>query len=619
MFRGIASIRLKVMLIVLATSLASLLFAGVVLVAYDVRTHRQSWAGDLVIQADIIARTSAPAIVFDDTLTAHQSLAALAFRPEVQAAAVYTKAGRLFASYAKAGEFAAFPGSQGADGYQFARNGLTLFRPILDPDGRVGTVYLRARYDLMDRLSNYLPVLALIGIGSLLVAIALSYALQSSVTKPVLAIAGVARDVRARRDYSLRVAKETTDETGQLVDAFNAMLAEVSQAQGALLDSNRRKDDFLATLAHELRNPLGPIRNAAYAMRMQGADPAHAHSLELIDRQVQHMARLIEDLLDISRISRDALELRYTEFSVRDLIRDVLEGTQYAAEEADQTLRVEAEDPELRLYADRARIVQVVGNLVHNAVKYTPRGGHIELLVSSRGTELLIAVKDDGIGIPADKLEDIFEPFSQLDRSLEKTRGGLGIGLALSQRLVELHEGTLTATSEGPGRGSTFLVSLPIVSATPAPAPPAVPVAASVDGRYSILVADDSADGAESLARLLQVMGHRTTVAHDGEEAFAKLEKGEFDAAVLDIGMPRLNGYDLARRIREQSWGRSMYLVALTGWGHAADKLRAQAAGFDRHLTKPVEAEQLMAALNARRSGAQEPSGGGSLTAERSF
>jgi signal transduction histidine kinase/CheY-like chemotaxis protein len=617
MFRAVSSIRIKLMLIVLLTSLAALVFASIALVAYDVRTHRQSWARDLSIQAEIVGRTSAPAIVFLDTLTAHQSLAALAIRPEVQAAAVYTSAGHLFATYSRDGAPRPFPVAMGPGGNRFDMNHLTLFHEIDDSDGRVGTVYLSAEYDLAGRLANYVPVLAIIFLGSLAVALAMTYVLQPSLTRPIRAIAEVAKEVSARGDYTLRVRRETNDETGQLVEAFNAMLAEVAQAQESLLDSNRRKDEFLATLAHELRNPLGPIRNAAYALRLEGVGVSEAQSLEIIDRQVRHMARLIEDLMDISRISRDQLELRYSDFTVSDLVEDVLEGARYEAEEAGHTLRVEVENPLLSLHADRARIVQVIGNLLNNAIKYTPRGGHIYCRLSESGHDLLVEVEDDGIGIPPEKLTDIFQPFSQLDRSLEKTRGGLGIGLALSQRLVFLHGGTLVALSEGPGKGSTFRATLPIVSKKPARHPAAVPAPAlpKSEGLF-LLVADDSVDGAESLARLLVVMGHRAEVAFDGQQAFERMAERRFDAAILDIGMPLMNGYELARRVRECEWGKGMLLVALTGWGQETDKQKAKDAGFDCHLTKPVEPDQLAESLRPGRAAANAPP---RLTPERSI
>jgi len=603
MLRRVPSIRLKMMIVALGTCVAALTFAGVVLVAYDVRSHQTSWARDLLIQAEMIGRASAPAIVFGDTLTAHQSLGMLTIRPEIEAGAVYTRRGLVFARYQRDATHADFPTPLESDGYRYDGDRLTVFKAIDDLDGRVGTVVLIARYDLLGRLSNYLPVLGFIGIGSLLVALLMSSALQSAVTRPILAIADVAREVGTRRDFSLRVAKETQDETGQLVDAFNAMLEEVESAQYSLLDSNRRKDEFLATLAHELRNPLGPIRNAAQYLKLKGGDPESIHSLEIIERQVQQMARLMEDLLDISRITRDALELRFSEFTVRDLIQDVTEATQFTAHEAGQDLRVTVEDPGATLHADRARIVQVVSNLVNNAVKYTPRGGRIEIAARAPRGDLVVAVSDDGIGIPRDKLADIFEPFSQLDRSLEKTRGGLGIGLALSKRLVEMHHGTITAESRGPGQGSTFRVVLPVVSASAPRARLTRPAPRLSGQRRSILVADDNADAADSLATLLHVLGHETGVAHDGIEAFDCLATGRFEIAILDIGMPRLNGYDLARKVRAEPWGRSLVLIALTGWGQSDDKRRALDAGFDRHLTKPVEIDQLTGVLAGLENG----------------
>ncbi|HKQ57706.1 MAG TPA: ATP-binding protein [Candidatus Eisenbacteria bacterium] len=596
MFRNIPSIRLKMMLIVLITSLSALLIASIVLAVYDVRFHRISWAGDLMTQAEMVGRASAPAIVFGDSLTAHQSLALLAVRPEISAAAVYTPDGRPFATFARRPEDAVFPVTVTPSGFRFDHNRLQLFRAIEDPDGIVGTVYLSARYDLAGRLGRYLPVLTAIMLGSLAIVLAMSQSLQASVIRPVLSIARAADQVRQERNFALRVEKETNDETGKLVDAFNAMLAEVAEAERSLLESNRRKDDFLATLAHELRNPLGPIRNATQYLRYKDTHPESRQSLELIDRQVQHMVRLIEDLLDISRITRDALELRLSSFSAADLLRDVVEATQYVVEESELTLRTRNDAGPVTLYADRARLVQVASNIVNNAVKFTPAGGAIDLVLARQRRNLIVTVTDTGIGIPPERLKEIFEPFSQLDRSLEKTRGGLGIGLALSQRLIALHGGTIEARSEGPGRGSAFHIELPIVSDEPIPAPAVAPLPITVTDGHRILVADDNVDGAASLGLLLKAMGHQVTVAHNGAEALEKLDVNGFEAAILDIGMPRINGYDLARMIRAR--GHKILLVALTGWGQAEDKRRAFDAGFDTHLTKPVQTDQLAHALS---------------------
>jgi signal transduction histidine kinase/CheY-like chemotaxis protein len=597
MLRKVPSIRLKVMLIMLVTSFVALLFAGLVLVAYDVKSHQRSWARDLMIQADIVGGTCAPAIVFGDTLTAHQTLGRLSIRPEIRAAAVYTRDGLRFSSYQRPAGADGFPDQVGGDGARFVGSSLRVFEPIVDPDGRVGTVYLDAHYDLGGRLGNYLPVLAAVLLASLLVALLMSSALESQVTRPVRAIADVARQVESRGDLSLRVPKTTGDETGQLVDAFNAMLGEVQAAHAALLESNRRKDEFLATLAHELRNPLGPIRNAAQYLRLKDAHAESRTSLEIIDRQVQHMTRLIEDLLDVSRITRDALELRKSEFTVGDFVRDVVEANRYAVEDAGLTFQLNEENAGALVHADRARLVQITSNLLNNAIKYTLPGGTVELTVRAPHRDLTITVRDTGIGIPKEKLRDIFEPFSQLDRSLEKTRGGLGIGLALSERLASLHGGAIDAYSQGPGHGSTFIVTLPVIADTRATPPPSRDALPRADQARHILVADDNVDGAESLALLLRTLGHDVATAHDGLEALRCLEQRRFDVAILDIGMPGMNGYDLAREIRARDWGHDLLLVALTGWGQSEDKLHAYETGFDRHLTKPIQAEQLITAL----------------------
>ena len=618
------SIRAKVMLLVMATTFVALLFSGVTLVLYDLRSHQSTWVNDMVTQAEIVARASAPSLAFDDSLTAHQNLALLSVRPQIMAAALFRPDGSRFASYRREGFAEPLPtGPEGA-GHRIEGHRFTLFLPVSDRDERLGVIYLAARYDLRQRLVSYLAIVEIVLIASLLVALFMSFRLQSAVTRPILSIADVARRIKEQRDYSLRAPKTTEDETGDLVQAFNEMLGEVGrrtdalegtnrrlehemkerqEAERALREADQRKDEFLATLAHELRNPLGPIRNAVHYLKLRGAgEPDGRRTLDIVERQVQSMVRLIEDLLDISRITRDALELRLATFPLADLLQDVTESCQHAVEEAGHELRLRAPAQPVLLHGDRARLAQAVTNLVNNAIKYTPRGGRVELGAASQGNTIEITVSDSGIGIPPDKLTDIFQPFSQLDRSLEKTRGGLGIGLALSQRLVALHGGTITASSEGPGHGSRFTVRLPIVTTAAKEAEKDGDAPLPSGHKLRVLVADDNLDAAESLAMLLQVCGYESATAPDGEEAFATASTGRFDAAILDIGMPRLNGYDLARRIRTRPWGRNMLLVALTGWGQTDDKERAFDAGFDDHLTKPVHPDQLLAALSKVRA-----------------
>ncbi|MEO6462672.1 MAG: ATP-binding protein [Candidatus Eisenbacteria bacterium] len=619
------SIRLKVTFLVLATVLAALLCTGTILVLYDLRQHRESWVSDLVTQAEIVGRASAPAIAFQDTLTAQQNLALLSVRPHIEHAAIYGADGQRFATYARKGiDPADIPQKPIADGYRTSGDRIVVQYPIRDSDERLGSIYLRAQDDVLARLGSYLATVGLVLVISLLVALALSSLLQNAVTRPILAIAETAQRVRTERNFSLRANKTTDDETGELVNAFNSMLGEVGQrtaaleesnralqremtvrqdAERALRDANKRKDEFLATLAHELRNPLAPIRNAVHYISARGAtDPEAQKLIPIIDRQVRHMVRLIDDLMDISRITRDKLELRIAEFRLDEFMKEVVDACRHALADAGHTILVHPVPPDVRLKADRARLDQIVGNLLNNAIKYTPTAGHIELSARVAGRNLILLIQDDGIGIPPGQLEQIFEPFSQLDRSLEKSTGGLGIGLALSRRLVQLHHGTVTVESGGQGKGTTFRVTLPIVlggtaEGAAAPAGEATKAAAAGPERTRVLVADDNQDAAETLAALLRAAGHEVATAYDGEQALQLLDQGRFDVAVLDIGMPRRNGYDVAEQVRGGARGAHLRLVALTGWGQTEDRRRALAAGFDDHLTKPVHAEALLALI----------------------
>jgi signal transduction histidine kinase/CheY-like chemotaxis protein len=617
------SIRLKILLVVLAATFIALLFTGTILVLYDLASQRRNAADDLIAQAEIIGLASAPALDFNDSLAASQNLAVLRVRPQIVAAALYNRQGRLFATYMRDPlanvRFAAQPGSGGVhvDGSHILVN-----QPISDRDERLGTVVIDARLELLPRLWSYLGLVGLVLLASLLLALVMSSILQRTVTRPILAIADAAKRVKTGRDFSLRVRTTSEDETGLLANEFNDMLAEVGartrlleesnqalehemgvrqEAERALVEADRRKDEFLATLAHELRNPLGPIRNSVHIMRLRHADNEDLQqTLALVERQVRNMVRLIDDLLDLSRITRDTLDLRRTSFRIDDLIQDVVEASQHAADEAGHTLQVRRTGGNVWLHADRPRLGQAVTNLLNNAIKYTPASGHLALEADTQGSELAITVRDDGIGIPPDKLNDIFQPFSQLDRSLEKTRGGLGIGLALAQRLAVLHGGRVTASSAGRGKGSTFVLRAPVVDSEggePAPSTmDRLPRGRTANPRR-ILIADDNHDAAESLALLLEAFGHQTAIAHDGIEVLERCAKDRFDLAVIDIGMPRLNGYEAARKLRETPEGRAMRLVALTGWGQAEDRQRAFEAGFDEHLTKPVRPDQLIALL----------------------
>jgi PAS domain S-box-containing protein len=386
-----------------------------------------------------------------------------------------------------------------------------------------------------------------------------------------------------------------------------ADLVERSRFEEALRDADRRKDEFLATLAHELRNPLAPIRNAVQVLKAKGpANPDLMWARDVIDRQVGQMARLLEDLLDVSRITRNKLELRKRRVTLADVMVDAVETSRPVIDGGGHALAVILPPEPVHLDADPVRLAQVFSNLLNNAAKYTDRGGHIRLAAEVAGGEVAVSVRDTGIGIAADVLPRLFEMFAQAAPALERSQGGLGIGLSLVKGLVEMHGGTVEARSDGPGKGSEFVVRLP-VAATPTvgeqpPPDPEKPRAAGC----RLVVADDNRDIADTLAMMLTMMGHEVRTAGDGQEAVEVAEAFRPEAVLLDVGMPRLNGYDTARRIRERPWGSGVLLVACTGWGQDDDRRKSQEAGFDFHLVKPVSAATLEKVLAGLRATASE-------------
>ena len=368
-----------------------------------------------------------------------------------------------------------------------------------------------------------------------------------------------------------------------------------------LREGDRRKDEFLATLAHELRNPLAPVRNAVQIMRSPSANASdRERALGSIERQVTLLVRLVDDLLDVSRISRGKVALKLQQVELADIVAQALDISRSIVEASGNTLAVELPSTSVFLEADPVRLAQVVSNLLANASKYTDRGGHIVLACETTALEVVIRVRDDGIGIQKDMLPRIFDMFWQVDHALERAQGGLGIGLTLVRQLVELHGGTVEAHSDGPDTGSEFVIRLPRSSArarriehdTPRPR-------ASVDQNASpqrIVVVDDNVDSAESLALLLRLQGHTVTTAHDGVAALGLVLRVVPALVLLDIGLPGMNGYDVARALRAQL-ASPVVLVAMTGWGQAEDRRRSHEAGFDHHLAKPVDPAQLQRIL----------------------
>jgi CheY-like chemotaxis protein len=320
----------------------------------------------------------------------------------------------------------------------------------------------------------------------------------------------------------------------------------------------------------------------------------------MMERQCEQMVRLLDDLLDVSRISRGTVELRRERVDLAGVVLRAVETSRPLLQQAGHDLTVSMPPTPVFVDADVTRLAQVFANLLNNAAKYTERGGHVRLSVDRRGGDVTVSVKDDGVGIPSDLLPVVFEMFVQVDRSLERTRGGLGIGLTIAKRLVEMHGGTIEASSSGMGTGSEFTVRLPAApDARTDDDADRARTAGAERAKRRILVVDDNVDSAQSLAMMLEIGGHTTHLAYDGLEAIEVAGKVQPEIVLMDIGMPRLNGYDACRRIRSEPWGRAIVMVALTGWGQTDDRLRSEEAGFDHHLVKPVEPAALEALLES--------------------
>jgi signal transduction histidine kinase len=388
-------------------------------------------------------------------------------------------------------------------------------------------------------------------------------------------------------------------ELAQSNEALQAQVAERNRVELALKEADRRKDEFLAILAHELRNPLAALSAAARLLGRRAGNPEVASmACSAVERQVGHMARLLDDLLDVSRISHGRMQLHLAPVDVCEVVRSAVDMVRTQLEAKQQTLDLAMPSAPATVMADAVRLVQVVANLLNNSVKYTPTGGHVELHVRITDAEVAITVRDNGIGIPAPMLERVFDMFSQGGRGASDAQGGLGIGLTLVRGLVALHHGSVRAASAGEGRGSEFIITLPGArDLQPGASLDPAPMGEAGAVPLRILVADDNVDSALSWSLLMEDAGHQVATAHDGPAALEAAENFRPHVALLDIGMPRLDGYEVARRIRAQGWGRDVVLVAVTGWGQARDRDMAREAGFDEHFTKPMDPDQLARTL----------------------
>jgi PAS domain S-box-containing protein len=727
----------KLMIVMLVTTAIALAAAGAALLFTDLRDNRAGQADDIATEGAILSLAVQPALSFNDLEYAQRNLNAMQARESIRIAALYQQDGTLFAEYVRPGSAPAprqLPGL--TTGVHVEGGRVELVRPVVLGSETVGTIYLRAEYDVTDRVRAYLSVLGAVMIIGLIAAVLASTWLHRVVSRPMESMARVARQIVQQRDYSFRAHKQTDDEIGVVVDAFNSMLDEVQAhsraletseklyraigesinygvwvtdadgramyisdsflklvgltmqeamndgwgsvlhpedisdtmaawkecartgnlwyrehrmmgvdgryhsilAQGvpirddagrihrwaginldisrlknterALLEADRRKDEFLATLAHELRNPLAPIRNAVRILDSDAADERQRKwGREVIARQVQRMSLLLDDLLDVSRITRGQLELKKDYVDLKAVVNVAVETARPLIDAKQHRLAVSLPAENVKLEADPLRLSQVIGNLLTNAAKYTDPEGNITLTARLENAELVIAIKDDGIGLAAEVIPGLFTMCSQVNSAIDRAEGGLGIGLSLVRGLVDLHGGRVEARSEGLGRGSEFIVHLPLKVLAPADAKSASSTGGAANEsavrRGRVLVADDNRDAAESLALVLGFSGYEVLTTFSGAEALEVGARERPQAALIDIGMPGMSGHEVARRIRLEAWGKHAVLIALTGWGQDQDKQAAIAAGFDEHMTKPVDPadlERLLGELMAEKT-----------------
>lgn len=377
-----------------------------------------------------------------------------------------------------------------------------------------------------------------------------------------------------------------------------ALLQESQKYTEVLKDADKRKNEFLATLAHELRNPLAPIRNGLHILRMASPSTNAAEIRDMMDRQLTHLVRLIDDLLDVSRVSQGKIDLRYEQVTVQDVLKSAVETSQPLIEAGRHKLTIDMPDEKLWLNADLTRLAQVVSNLLNNAAKYTPAGGKINLSVHLHGDRIEIRVVDNGVGIPAHMLSKVFDLFTQVDNDIARSQGGLGIGLALARRLIDMHKGTIICTSAGAGKGSTFTVILPLMQVgdvrheTEKETETGDIIKTVASPNKSVLIVDDNVPAAQTTGWMLELLGYEPTLCHDGIEAVRVAKAIKPDIILLDIGLPGMDGYAVCRELRKDQEFKDTLMIAQTGWGRDKDREEAAAAGFNHHLTKPVRIEQ---------------------------
>ncbi|MEY2547120.1 MAG: hypothetical protein QOG48_2237 [Verrucomicrobiota bacterium] len=633
-------IKRKLMVVILLTSSVAVLLMGSVLIIYERNAFRRELAANMNMLAQIIGSNSTAALAFDDPKNAQEILSALLADAEIRAAAIYDRNGNVFARYPENLPPTQLPAHPTHDHHKFDRRQFVMFSPITQQGSRLGTIYLQADLGQMyARFRVYGLLLLLVGICSSLGAMALASRLQRRISEPILELADVATAVSDRHDYSVRGTKHGNDEIGQLTDAFNDMLAQLGAANAALSASeedlrfaNKEKDSFFAILSHELRTPLTPVLATVSVLEQDATLPAHVKDdVEMIRRNIELEARLIDDLLDINRIVRGKLDLDRQVVDVRPMIEHALESyCRVAAKKKNIRCSIEITATETHVFVDSSRMTQVFWNLLQNAVKFTPADGAIDVRIFNEHrrtnaqvapndgenslVDLVVQVSDTGMGIAPETLPRIFTAFEQGARSRHASYGGLGLGLSISRAIMELHGGTISAASEGKDKGATFTVRLHTMKALPTPHVDLTPMPRRDlvgNRKLRVLVVEDHRDTADQFARLLRRAGHEVICASNIREAqqYAVVTPAPdrtcaFDVLISDLDLPDGSGRDLMRNLAQLYPIRG---IAISGHGTREDVESSIAAGFSFHVTKPVDWEKLKTALQQIAAEKHEP------------
>jgi signal transduction histidine kinase/CheY-like chemotaxis protein len=637
-------IRRKLLLLTLASSATALVLASGGFLAWDISQFRSEMQQDTDAQAAIVADNSAAPLTFNDRQAAGETLAVMRLRPRVVMACLYDANGRAFASYlrARGTRCPAAPPAAETRGW----TAYATLTPVTLSGKPIGTLYILRD---LDDLASRLRVGAAAVAGFLLIALAVAFlvarGIERTIAGPLLALADTARAISTGRDDSIRAEAASGDEVGTVIEAFNAMLDRIEQRNRELSrtnaelareiverrrvekertaalererDANRLKDEFLATLSHELRTPLGAVLGWVRVLQTArgSEEKIHARALEVIERNARAQAHLIEDLLEISRIGTGKLTLKVRTVDLAEIVDAAVEVMRPAAAAKQIALRTEISGRPALTSGDPDRLQQIVWNLVSNAVKFTPPGGAATVRLT-QNSGFRIEVTDTGQGIDPRFLPHVFDAFRQADGTPTREHGGLGLGLAIARQLAELHGGTITAQSEGVGRGSTFRVELPSVmpsspaapdgSRQPAPAPPMAGLGADLLRGVHVLVVDDQADARELLETALSQYGAAVTAVDSASAALAAIDRQHPDVLLSDVGMPREDGYELIRRLRSRpaEAGGAIPAIAVTAYASINDRAAALASGYQAHVAKPFDPEELVQVIaNLRWAG----------------